>query len=185
MAPTRIKFIRHAEKPDDDSNGVAISGEMDPESLTPEGWQRAGALGRYFCPQRHDATNDQQTPRTVFAAGVGAGSKSKRPTETVTPLVELLKINGGVEFITTHLKNDHQQLVQDVLTREGIVLVAWEHQGIPALLQLLPHSPPVPAKWPDDRFDIVWILDSAPGGWRFSQRPQMLLGQDRPSVIGV
>jgi hypothetical protein len=51
MTTDRIMFIRHAEKPRVD---VAIrleaDGTADPESLTVRGWQRAGALARFFCP---------------------------------------------------------------------------------------------------------------------------------------
>jgi hypothetical protein len=41
----------------------------------------------------------------------------------------------------------------------------------------------VPHKWPDDRFDIVWVLDEAGTDWAFSQIPQMLLSGDSPKPI--
>ncbi|HVM81023.1 MAG TPA: hypothetical protein VMU06_18525 [Stellaceae bacterium] len=122
-------------------------------------------------------------PNVIFAAGIGAGSKSKRPIETVTPLVELLKAADPRPFITKHLKDDHRALITDVLSRDGTVLVAWEHKQIPALIGLIPKPPAVPQEWPEDRYDVVWILDRMPTGWGFSQRPQLLLAGDLTSPI--
>jgi hypothetical protein len=55
MAPSRIMFIRHAEKPHkppcDNDDGVKKTGEKDNESLTVRGWQRAGALVHFFSPR--------------------------------------------------------------------------------------------------------------------------------------
>jgi hypothetical protein len=43
----------------------------------------------------------------------------------------------------------------------------------------------LPVKWPGKRFDLVWILDRADEGWRFSQIGQLLLpGDTRPAVDG-
>lgn len=177
MAPQRIMFIRHAEKPDTGYAGVAADGSQDEESLTVRGWQRAGALAKFF------ASQPLLRPDIVFAAGIGHGSKSQRPSETVTPLVDLLNAPGNVSFITSHLKPDLQPLVDDVMTRDGKVLVAWEHQLIPAMVALLPNAPSVPQYWPGDRFDIVWVLDRAGDGWSFSQIPQLLLAGDSASPI--
>jgi broad specificity phosphatase PhoE len=87
MSSKRIMVIRHAEKPGvpTDDGGVAADGARDDESLTVRGWQRAGALARFFSSQ------PELRPRAVFAAGIGHGSKSRRPMETVMPLVDLLK----------------------------------------------------------------------------------------------
>jgi broad specificity phosphatase PhoE len=184
MAPARIMFIRHAEKPmDGGDDGVSAKGKPDPESLTPRGWQRAGALARFFWPLSPAGGDALLTPAIVFAAGTGAGSKSKRPMETVSPLVALLTETRPRPFVTKHLKDDHQQLIDDVLGRDGVVLVCWEHELIPSLIALIPKAPAVPQAWAGDRFDLVWILDAAPAGWRFSQRPQLLLAGDRPDPI--
>jgi hypothetical protein len=41
-------IIRHAGKPVGQINGVDASGNQDPNSLIPQGWQRAGALVALF-----------------------------------------------------------------------------------------------------------------------------------------
>jgi hypothetical protein len=81
------------------------------------------------------------------------------------------------------LKADLQPLIDDVTTRDGTVLVAWEPQLIPSIVELLPNAPKVPQHWPGDRFDIVWVLDRAGAGWSFSQILQLLLAGDSSSPI--
>jgi hypothetical protein len=173
MTPKRIMFIRHAEKPavPSDGGGVQPDGSQDGESLTVRGWQRAGALVQFFA-------RPELKPGVIFASGLGHGSKSKRPMQTVTPLADLLSETEAVALVTTHLKDDLQPLMEDVLSRQGSVLVAWEHKLIPALVGLLPNPPGVPSDWPDDRFDVVWLFDRSETGWSFSQLPQLLLSGD-------
>ena len=69
------------------------------------------------------------------------------------------------------------------MSRNGTVLVAWEHKRLPGLIDLLPDAPHVPRHWPDNRFDLVWILDRTARGWSFSQLPQLLLAGDRATPI--
>jgi hypothetical protein len=179
MTPKRIMFIRHAEKSGapGDGEGVQPDGTQDDESLTVRGWQRAGALARFL------SSRPELKPGVIFASGLGRGSKSKRPLQTVTPLADLLKETEAVALITTHLKDDLQPLMKDVLSRQGPVLVAWEHKRIPGLVGLLPGPPSVPSDWPDDRFDLVWLFDRTDTGWSFSQLPQLLLSGDGADPI--
>jgi hypothetical protein len=174
-------FIRHAEKPGDppceNDDGVQANGEGDKGSLTVRGWQRAGALAKFFSAQQ------ELCPNVIFASKVGEGSKSQRPQETVTPLADLLNLTKPDVLVYTHLKDDVAPLMQDVMTRAGKVLVAWEHSHIPGLVGLLPDPPDVPQKWPDKRFDIVWVFDRAGEGWKFSQVPQLLLKGDSAEPI--
>jgi hypothetical protein len=98
--------------------------------------------------------------------------------QTVTPLVALLQATSQVKYITAYLKDDGAALMTDVLTQSGIVLIAWEHKVLPPLIGHVPGAPAVPATWPENRFDVVWILDRKADGWTFSQRPQLLLAGD-------
>jgi hypothetical protein len=68
----------------------------------------------------------------------------------------------------------------------GIVLIAWQHEDIPAIgTAIVGNSTTVPQKWPGTRFDVVWIFDfaSASRTYRFTQVPQCLLAGDQNSVI--
>ncbi|GAB3976816.1 hypothetical protein GCM10029978_064770 [Actinoallomurus acanthiterrae] len=40
-----------------------------------------------------------------------------------------------------------------------------------------------PAKWADNRFDVVWVFTRHGHGWRFSQIPQLLLDGDTKSPV--
>jgi hypothetical protein len=90
MAPHRILIIRHAEKPHEppceNDDGVKKSGEIDKESLTVRGWQRAGALVHFFTSEA------DLSPDAIFAAGIGEIRPSRRPKQTLMPLAEWLGI---------------------------------------------------------------------------------------------
>lgn len=96
---TVILLMRHAEKPDGVALGVDEMGAADEQSLIVRGWQRAGALPGLFgkeaplpAPDRiyATATLKLKTPDGKI------GSRSKRPTETVSVLAARLglKTNG-------------------------------------------------------------------------------------------
>ena len=51
MPPRKLMLIRHGEKEPDSGPppyGVNAEGRQDPHSLSPRGWQRAGALVSFF-----------------------------------------------------------------------------------------------------------------------------------------
>ncbi len=178
-------LIRHAEKPLGDGlpHGVTIDGVPDPESLTPRGWQRAGALVGLFVAEASDAgSRALPTPTHLFASQVGPQSSSARPRETLLALAERI----GLEVDGRFRKEDLDELVQAVEATDGIVLIAWEHHLIPALVTMLGGDRSrVPQVWPDDRYDVVWVLEGAGSGAgrALRQVPEMLLAGDRPEPI--
>lgn len=179
MSPTKIMLIRHAEKPvPDGADGVAPDGSPDPESLSEVGWKRARALVGFFSQPKADHI---ETPGAVFAAAPEVGSK--RPAETVTPLVDALwsAAQRATHFDASVKKARVTDVAGKAMAANGVVLICWEHTLIHDLVSALPHAPATPSKWPGSRFDIVWILNAKPGGWDFHQTPQMLLEGD--SVI--
>lgn len=76
-------------------------------------------------------------------------------------------------------------MVAAAIACNGAVLIAWEHQRIPAIGNaIVGNKTTVPQKWPGDRFDVVWVFTAKPGGgYAFTQVPQMLLAGDKSSVI--
>ena len=179
MPLTRVMLIRHAERPTPGVGGVALDGTPDLESLTARGWQRAGALVRFFAPLVA-AQNDSPilSPNVIFAAGIGPGSKSQRAVQTASPLAELLG-TGRVPFKTNHLKDDYQAMANEVLAQNGAVLIVWEHTLIAAIVSTLTSGTVMPAAWPGDRFDMVWSLEQNAGAWKLTRVPQLLLPGDQ------
>jgi hypothetical protein len=185
--PTSISLIRHAEKQlaDQPPYSVSVDGMLDPESLTPRGWQRAGALVGLFAPRpdQHSAALCP-TPAHLFASELGPHSQSRRPRETLLPLSERL----GLPIDQHHVQDDLDHLVEAILACDGDVLVAWEHKRIPVIAnRLIGDASTVPQVWPDDRYDLVWVLepDLTSSGFRLRQVPQLLLAGDRPDLIGL
>src|SRR6478736_6815242 len=69
--PLLIMLIRHAEKPVPGRApfGVSVDGAPDPESLTPRGWQRAGALvGMFVGSATEGRPSRLPTPTHLFAS---------------------------------------------------------------------------------------------------------------------
>ena len=189
MGARQIFVIRHAEKPSTDNSfaGVAPDGTPDDEELIVRGWQRSGALVRFFAPlpvpppRDPPATDVVCRPDVIFASAVAPHSKSLRPQRTISALAQDL----GKDPVLTHTKGDEAALVDDAIARDGTVLIAWEHEAIPQIANLiLGDTTTAPQKWPGSRFDIVWIFTrTGPDAWSFSQVAQRLLPNDEPDVI--
>ena len=198
--PTKIMVIRHAEKPDDKHQGVTSHGDADKESLIVRGWQRAGALTALFDPTNGPLQNPNlAVPKVIYASDPEKpseaddddgkkGSKSKRPLQTITPLAERLGIKDKVNV--KFAKGDEKHMVESVLGESGVVLISWQHQKIADITKDIvgskPPTKPIPAKWPGDRFDIVWVFTPpvpSSDHWGFVQVPQQLLSGDADTVI--
>jgi hypothetical protein len=180
MPATKIMLIRHAEKPDDKDGGVDQKGNADKHDLIVRGWQRAGALVQFFANPR-DSNGPIERPATIFATEPSSQTASKRPLHTVTPLKQWLDIS----IDSTITEGSEQDLVTKAIASNGVVLIAWHHEKIPAIANLILQNQSAPQKWPGDRFDVVWIFSRAAASapWTFSQAPQLLLSGDSPDVI--
>lgn len=187
---TKIIIIRHAEKPSSapphvPPYGVSDTGDQDPESLTTQGWQRAGALTCFFDPAYGPLQNSHLAKPQFLYASKQKNLKhgSRRPYETIMPLANKL----GLEINNNFIKGEEEKMVEDALQKSGIVLICWQHEYIPTGTKngpgiakyildtgsynfsqvpqcLLYGDSPDPIKeapdtWPDDRFDVVWVFD--------------------------
>lgn len=180
MGPSKIMIIRHAEKPvPGKAQGVRARGVLDDTSLTPLGWQRAGALVSFF--ERPQSTHIT-SPDHVFAArfDVADVSASRRSKQTVRPLSNVL----GIAIDDRFGKEQEQRLAQFLRQISGNVLIAWSHENIPKLVSALGVGAGTPKEWPDDRFDLVWVFEPTPDRkTRFTQVPQRLLAGDSDSAV--
>ncbi|MES2555796.1 MAG: hypothetical protein V4604_06585 [Bacteroidota bacterium] len=179
---TKIMVIRHAEKPYGDHQGVTPKGNDDKEALIVQGWQRAGALAVLFSPFNKVIQNQAlATPQILYASVAGHESKSKRPVETITPLSQLLQLPINENYDAT----DYPTMIAEAQQQTGTVLIAWQHQDIPAIANLILGNESAPQKWPGDRFDLVWVfdLDTSTGQYTLTQVPQNLLAGDLNTPI--
>ena len=182
MPATKIMLIRHAEKPDGTAEGISAAGKADTKELIVRGWQRSGALVHLFAARDGKFVAPQLAkPKTIFASEVGKHSNSLRPQHTVLELASQLNLSLNLGF----RKGDEIGLAKAALAANGPVLIAWEHENIPMIVNAIAgNHTTCPQKWPDTRFDLVWILDQrAGGGWDFTQVPQMALSGDSDELI--
>ena len=195
-------FVRHAEKPAHKSApyGVNKHGEPDDHSLSPRGWSRAGALAALFSHAPLQSHGGLTRPTRMFATGPSHQTKSHREIDTANPTAERLDVTLETKF--TH--GEEPQLAKEILTSAEPTLVVWHHGELPHLLSQFKiiNSDGVPSAWPEDRFDLVWVLQREPGAgaagagaatatgptgatadeptYRFSVTPQLLLAGDKP-----
>jgi hypothetical protein len=186
----KIMVVRHAEKPDkaDDVSGVDPEGDKSKNDLSPRGWQRSGALVRFFNPLDGRFTSPELAkPNAIFAAAPWKHIKSERSIHTVEALAQSLKLKVNLDFT----KGDEKKVVDAANSTRGVVLIGWEHNAIIDLANLIVgDAKTCPQKWPDDRFDLVWIFDKKPvadlraaSAWKFTQVTQQVLPGDSPKPI--
>jgi hypothetical protein len=179
----KIMIIRHAEKHQHGSRGHGVTEDGRParHELTVQGWQRAAALVRFFVPagaaQKHSAI---QAPRAVFASNATRESPSLRAMHTSGPLAGEL----GIAVDHDYAEGEEEALAAAALAAPSPVLIVWHHGRIPHLARAIAgEGIGCPARWPDERFDVVWILERGAQVWTFSQVAQRLLPGDGSGVI--
>lgn len=184
--PQTIYVIRHAEKPDENHpdrapRGVDESGEPSAESLTPRGWQRAGALVGFFAGSGGRTTAvPGPAPTALLAPDYAKDAGQHRAEETLAPLGRML----GLDVESPASKGEEDELVAGVMGMDGHVLVCWEHHRIADIVAALGKAavlgdlPPLATDWPDDVFDQVLVFTRDGEGYAASCVPQRLLDGD-------
>ncbi|MFK0165017.1 histidine phosphatase family protein [Rhizobium sp. NPDC090279] len=181
MAPHKIMIIRHAERPIDGGKdqGVQLDGTPNENFLTVRGWQRAGALVRLFYPLgKSSAQSPIERPTSLYAAHPDDKHHSHRTHSTLQPLADLL----GFAVNTDHARGEEAALAEAIRHQDGIALIAWEHKAIHEIVTAMTQSEIEAPIWPDDRFDMIFILTADPA-WRLVQVPQQLLAGDQASIF--
>lgn len=83
-------------------------------------------------------------------------------------------------------KGDEKDLAKAAVAATGPVLICWEHEDIPDIVNaIVGNNTTCPQKWDGSRFDLVWVLDrrTANDGWDFTQVPQLLLAGDSAKPV--
>ncbi|MFM8352394.1 MAG: hypothetical protein ACKN9D_15185 [Actinomycetales bacterium] len=175
-----VMFIRHGEKPGDDGppHGIDHDGERDPHALSVRGWTRAGALAALFSRLPDDDVPDLRVPSRVIATRSTSDYHSKRELNTASPVAHRL----GLHVDTSYGHDDAAKLATGVLAHPDPTLIVWHHGSMVDLVQNFPidNRGDIPADWPHDRFDLIWVLTRPPGeaNFRFSSLGQGLLEGD-------
>jgi hypothetical protein len=170
----KLMVLRHAEKPDKQAGifGVTEAGVADKDELTTKGWQRAGALVRFFNPSLPENLRvGVAVPGAIFATPPTDDNPSKRPLHTVTPLAADL----GLKIRSDFALHQEKSLVAQALDAASVVLICWHHERIPRLgaelgIQI--------EAWPDGVFDRVLVFDRSGDRWMLSVVQQHLLPGD-------
>jgi hypothetical protein len=183
FAVSKIMIIRHAEKHQHGLDGHAVDeeGKHAAHELTVKGWQRAGALVSYFS-RPVAAGSGIEPPRAIFASDATKHSPSLRALHTAAPLAEELGISVNHHFPA----GAEEALADAVLAAPSPVLVVWHHNHIYSLARAIAGAAiGCPRHWPEDRFDVVWVLEreTPQDGWSFRQVAQCLLPGDCPDVF--
>lgn len=169
-----IMFIRHAEKPEKAEKGVTPDGEHDEHSLSVRGWTRAGALAALFANTRAPLAR----PTQVIATAPSHSYKSKREHDTALPTADRL----GLKIDAHQVPEDYSTLVDRLRDSSDTTLIVWHHGSIPAFIRSFPlvNLNDVPHEWPEDRFDLIWVLTPQGDAYEWHQVEQDLLQGDAP-----
>jgi len=176
MSPPVVVLLRHGEKPDPKAGiqGVDERGRALPEGLSPPGWQRAGALVRLLVPLAPDAAWLPR-PTALWAARATGRHPSRRPLLTLLPLAAELRL--AVDQ-SASADDPPESVAARLASLSGVTVVCWRHDDLPALARALCPQADVPALWPEDRFDVLWVVEGEGDGRHFRALPQRLLAGD-------
>jgi hypothetical protein len=181
--PKRIMIIRHGEKPSkrDSIKGVSLAGFRSKNELSARGWQRSGALVRFFNPIDDTCSHPAlRKPDLILAEDPKGHIKSLRPLHTIQSLAQSLRKKPVLRYT----KGQEKHLVEFIEAQSGVVLICWEHSAIIDIANLLlGDTKSCPQQWPHQRFDLVWVFEANRKGWKFIQVPQLLLPGDSPRLV--
>lgn len=178
MSQPLVIIARHGEKPEPDGpHGTDHRGRPSGHGLTPRGWSRSGALAvRLTYAGQHD---DQLVkPSRVYATATDPHHDSDRPRMTAHGIAKRL----GLPMLDHLGRGDEAKLASEVTATDKPTLIVWDHGHIPALARAFPLAPgvEVPDAWPEDRFDLFWVLKPSDDGYHLSVMAQDLLAGDAP-----
>jgi len=145
LAQQTLVFIRHGEKPANDSG-----------QLTCKGLNRALALpelliGRYGKPD------------AIFAAGPKENKlgSSLRPLTTITPTAIRLSLPIAIQFHADDIAGLENALLSDRY-QDSVVYISWEHNYMDKVVKNIVKAeggnPDVVPAWPGKDFDSLFVL---------------------------
>jgi hypothetical protein len=117
-------------------------------------------------------------PARVYATATDPDHASDRPRLTAHGIAKRLDL----EMLDHFGRGDEHTLAADVVSGGEPTLIVWDHGHIPTLTRAFPLAPgtEVPHAWPEDRFDLYWVLTPGESGYTLTITPQELLAGDAP-----
>mgnify|MGYP006272019891 CR=1 FL=1 len=180
MSSPTVVIVRHAEKPEPGGpHGVDHHGSPSSHGLTPRGWSRSGALAVRMA-HAGGANDPLPVPTQVFATATDPHHDSDRPRLTAHGIAQRL----GVPMKDHLGRGEEAKVATEVVASGEPTLIVWDHGHIPALAHAFSLAPgvDVPTAWPEDRFDLFWVLTPGASGYELAILPQQLLAGDSASV---
>jgi hypothetical protein len=99
----------------------------------------------------------------VPALGRGSATKHARMFQTIVPM----SIKYNLKINSNYDEDDSINLAADIRTKNGIVLVVWDHKAIPPIVRALGVAG-FHLKWSEEDFDSIWIVTYTNGKAIFS-----------------
>lgn len=143
--PALVILLRHAEKPEDESN----------PHLSTQGYDRANALVGFFATNAVIATNPPVA--ALFAARPAKANGSVRCQETMSPLVQHLKLPLSTAYRAEDFKPLARHLLESTNYSGKTVVVCWPRTELIGLAKAL-GAVPKPKTWKSEVYDRVWLL---------------------------
>lgn len=132
----KIVIVRHGEKP-------PLGDNLNCKGLNRSTLLPAVIKAKFGVPDRLYVPSMAQSKSTGHS----------RMFQTITPLA----VKYNLQINTTYPQNDFENIVNDLKSRTGTILLVWEHKNIAPLVRALGINTPK-LKWPDDDFDSIWII---------------------------
>ena len=150
--PALVILLRHAEKTEDQSN----------PHLSAQGRERANALVGFFATNAVIVTNPPVA--ALFAARPAKANGSVRCQETLSPLMQHLKLPVSAAYRAEDFKSLARHLLESTNYSGKTVVVCWPRTELIGLAKAL-GAVPQPKTWKSEVYDRVWLLRfrSTPG----------------------
>ncbi|AGH94542.1 histidine phosphatase family protein [Pseudobdellovibrio exovorus] len=140
--PSDIYVIRHAEKPNDDSQ----------THLSKKGYERAQALVQVFSSEN----SRFKVPQVIVAQHPRKKKGSIRSIETAAPLAESLGLEVDTSFEVKDALNMARHVLSSDETDGKVVLIVWGHDEIPDIAKAF--GAKNLSYWRSQDFDRVWYF---------------------------
>jgi hypothetical protein len=184
MPPKKVIVIRHCDKPDDkdDKDGkciadgykrsyllAGIKGPCNGENAKIASCNNdCPSLNRYIDSYWNKLLKGDKPTKLLAAVSKQYDNNKKCSTSNrcclilnPTAAIYVLKINEKDEKYCDTQGTDIADYIKSNYSSDDIVIVAWEHKNIPALINEFGIKPELP-DWPkkaNDRFDLVFEID--------------------------